>query len=268
MKHNQSRRDFVKLSVAGAGALALGTSAVAATDEKQVKYDGEYDVIIIGSGFAGLAAGVKAQEKGYSVLMIEKMGRFGGNSTINGGVFTVVNSDKQKKEGFKDSKELFLKDTMKAGLNINHTDLLETIADRSKDAYDLTVKCGAKYRDKLEHLGGHSVPRSYSTDNGSGSGIVIPMTKYFQKLNNVKAIRRCKFDDFITDGDKVVGVEVREGYKFDSKLYSDDLENTTGKKKFYKAKKGVILASGGFCRDKFYRKQQDPRLHAEVDSTN
>ncbi len=267
MQHSESRRNFVKLGAVAAGALALSTTA-SAKEAKKVKFDGTYDVIIVGSGFAALAAGVKAQEKGYSVLMIEKMGRLGGNSTINGGVFTVVNSDKQKAEGFKDSKKLFLKDTLKAGLNINHTDLLETIADRSKDAYNLTVKCGAKYRDKLEHLGGHSVPRSYSTDNGSGSGIVIPMTKYFQKLKNTKVIKRCKFDDFVMDGDRVVGVEVREKYRFNSKLHSDDLENKTGVKKYYKAKKGVVLAAGGFCRDKFYRKQQDPRLHADVDSTN
>ncbi len=268
MNYNKSRRDFVKLGVAGVGALALGSSANAATDAKKIKYDGEYDVIVVGSGFAALAAGIKAAKKGYSVLMLEKMGRLGGNSTINGGVFTVVNSKKQKAEGFKDSKELFMKDTLKAGLNINHTDLLETIADRSKDALALTEECGAKYRKKLVHLGGHSVPRSYSTDNGSGSGIVIPMTKYFEKLPNAKILKRTKFDDFIMDGDRVVGVEVREKYRFNPKLFSDDLENTSGKKKFYKAKKGVVLASGGFCRDKFYRKQQDPRLHADVDSTN
>ncbi len=267
MKHNESRRNFVKLGAVAAGAVAL--SAVnASADEKSPKYDGEYDVIVIGSGFAGLAAGIKAQQKGYKVLMIEKMGRLGGNSTINGGVFTVVNSEKQKKEGIKDSKDLFLKDTLKAGLNINHTELLETIVKRSKDALALTEQCGAKYREKLEHLGGHSVPRSYQTDNGSGSGIVRPMLKYFEKLPNTKILKRTKFDDFVMEGDRVVGVKVREKYRFDSKLYSDDLENKSGVKKVYKAKKGVVLASGGFCRDKFYRQQQDPRLHKDVDSTN
>ncbi len=268
MEHNKSRRDFVKLGVAGAGALALGTSAVAGVDEKKVKYDAEYDVIVVGSGFAALAAGIKAAKKGYSVLMIEKMGRLGGNSTINGGLFTVVNSKKQKAEGIKDSKELFMKDTLKAGLNINHTDLLETIVDRSKDALALTEECGAKYRKKLEHLGGHSIPRSYQTSNGSGSGIVLPMIKTFEKLPKTKIIKRCKFDDFVMDGDRVAGVIAREKYRFNPKLYSDDLENKSGKKRVYKAKKGVVLASGGFCRDKFYRKQQDPRLHAGVDSTN
>ncbi len=271
-KEALSRREALKgvgvLGVAGLAMIGSTSLSASAVDKKDVKFDEEYDVIVIGSGFAALAAGIKAAQRGNTVLMIEKMGRLGGNSTINGGVFTVVDSKKQHNEGIKDSKELFLKDTLKAGLNINHTDLLETIVKRSKDALALTEECGAKYRERLEHLGGHSVPRSYSTANGSGSGIVLPMIDYFQKLKGAKVLKRTKFDDFVIDGDRVVGVVVRENYRFDSKLYNDDLENKTGVKKVFKAKKGVVLASGGFCRDKFYRKQQDPRLHADVDSTN
>ena len=70
------------------------------------------------------------------------------------------------------------------------------------------------------------------------------------------------------EGDRVIGVVVREKYKFNPDLYSDDWENKSGKKKIIKANKGVILASGGFCRDKFYRQQQDPRLDPGYDSTN
>ena len=62
---NFSRRDFVKLSMVGAGALALGgVNAQAAVSSKDVKFDEEWDVVIVGSGFAGLAAGITAAEKG------------------------------------------------------------------------------------------------------------------------------------------------------------------------------------------------------------
>ena len=81
--------------------------------------------------------------------------------------------------------------------------------------------------------------------------------------------RRTKFDDFVLDDSgKVVGVTIREEYKFDDKLFSDDLENTSGTKKIVKANKGVVLAAGGFCRDKMFRKLQDPRIPDDVDSTN
>ena len=57
-----SRRELLKMSVAGAGALALGAvnAQASAIDAKDVKFNEEYDVVIIGSGFAGLAAGLSA----------------------------------------------------------------------------------------------------------------------------------------------------------------------------------------------------------------
>jgi len=83
-----SRRDFVKFSAIGATALGMGATNLMATpmNEKDVKWDEEYDVVIIGSGFAALAAGVTSAKKGNKVVLIEKMGRTGGNSVINGGI--------------------------------------------------------------------------------------------------------------------------------------------------------------------------------------
>jgi flavocytochrome c len=265
-----TRRSFVKMGAVGAGMIALGsTAANAAVSEKGVKYDGEYDVIIIGSGYAALSAGITAAEKGNKVLMVEKMGRIGGNSVINGGLLAVVNSPKQKSEGVSDSAERYIADSMKAGKSINHVENLQVIAQRGNDALKLVQKCGAKFYEKLSHLGGHSVPRTYLSANGSGSGIVLPMISYFKKLPNGKIKNRTKFDEFVMDDNgRVVGVSVREKYKFDKKAKDDHRENTGGKRKYYKAKKGVILASGGFCRDTFFRKIQDPRISDSIDSTN
>ena len=267
---NVSRRDFVKLGMVGAGALALGgVNAQAAVNSKDVKFDEEWDVVIVGSGFAGLAAGITAAEKGNKVLILEKMGRVGGNSVINGGIFAVPNSDKQKAEGIKDSNELFIKDCLKAGRGLNHVDLIDTIATRAQDAYKLTLKCGAKYIDKVTHAGGHSVPRSLQTANGSGSGIVQPMVEYFKNLQGCELRQRAKFDEFVLGEDGGVdGVIIREDYKFDPKSQKDDAENTTGTKKVIKAKKGVVLAAGGFCRDVFFRQVQDPSILPTTDSTN
>ncbi|ACZ12462.1 flavocytochrome c [Sulfurospirillum deleyianum] len=266
-----TRRNFVKLGALSAGMVALGenTLSASALEQKGVKYDQEYDVVVIGSGFAGLAATITAAEKGLKVCVIEKMGRFGGNSIINGGLFAVVNSPKQKAEGVQDSIELYLKDMLKAGLNMNHTDNLKVIAARSADALKLTEKCGAKYYEKLSHLGGHSIPRTYLTSTASGAGIVQPMLSYAEKLSNVILKNRTKFDDFIADDSgRIVGVVIREDYKFDMKALDDNAENKTGDIKYIKARKGVILASGGFCRDTFLRSMQDPSIPLECDTTN
>ena len=57
-QETMSRRDALKLGVVGAGAamLSAANAMAAAPTEKDVKFDEEYDVIVIGSGFAGLAA--------------------------------------------------------------------------------------------------------------------------------------------------------------------------------------------------------------------
>uniref|UniRef100_UPI000468A3D4 FAD-dependent oxidoreductase n=1 Tax=Sulfurospirillum arcachonense TaxID=57666 RepID=UPI000468A3D4 len=269
-----SRREALKIGALGTAGLAMlgATNATAATIlEKDVKFDETYDVIVIGTGFSGLAAAAKASERGYKVLVIEKMGRIGGNSVVNGGAFAVPNNADQKKFGIKDSGDRFIKDCLKAGLGINHVELLETIVKRANDTLEFAQKCGAKFQTgkKPSWFGGHSVPRTIITDNMSGSGIIKPMTKFVEGLPGCKIMRRTKFDDFVMDDkDGVVGVTVRTGYRFNKKLLSDDAENTTGEKKVFRAKKGVILAAGGFSADKVFRKLQDPRLGVDQDVTN
>jgi len=263
-----SRRNFVKMSLMGAGALALSSAeAQAATTEP--KWDEEWDVVVIGSGFSGNAAAIVSAEKGNKVLMIEKMGRIGGNSIINGGIFCVPMSPKQESQKIKDSKELFFKDVLKAGRNLNHPEMVELMFTRANDARKLVEKCGAKFRDFLEQSGGHSVPRGYKTTNGTGGGIIQPMQEYFTKIKGCEVRTRVKFDRFVTDADgSVIGVQVRDGYRFDTKLFSDDLENKTGTTKFIKAKKAVVLAAGGFSSDKIYRKLQEPLIPNNAQTTN
>lgn len=265
-----SRRSFLKISAVGAGALALGaSSACAAQNAKDIKFDEEYDIVIIGTGFAGLATAIKASGRGKKVLVLEKMGRAGGNSVINGGNMAAPMNKFQVAQGIKDSKELFIADAVKDGLGLNHTDLLGVMFDRSNDAVDLLVGCGAEFSDKLIFESGHSVARSLQSTNGSGSGYIQPMMGKLQNDPNVTIKTRTKFDDFIVDDSgRVVGVEAREEYKFDPKLFSDDLENKSGEKKSYKAKDGVLLASGGYGRDLWYRQIQDPRVVPSIDSTN
>jgi len=273
-KEMMSRRDALKLGVVGAGAamLSAANAMAAAPTEKDVKFDEEYDVIVIGSGFAGLAAAAKSAERGYKVLILEKMGRVGGNSVINGGAFAVPNNKDQKQFGIEDSTELFIKDCLKAGLGINHVEMLEVIGKRAQETLDFTIKCGAKYQlgKKPSWFGGHSVNRTIVTENNSGSAIIQPMAAFVEKLPGCKLMTRAKMDDFVmsADGTSVVGVIARTNYRFDNKLHNDDIENKSGEKKVYKAKKGVILASGGFSMDKDYRKLQDPRIADDMDATN
>ena len=66
------------------------------------KFDDEYDVVIIGSGFAGMACALKAGQAGKKVLILEKMPTVGGNSLISGAEMNVPNSWVQNKLNIKD----------------------------------------------------------------------------------------------------------------------------------------------------------------------
>ena len=55
----------------------LGVKTVKAAPVPE-KWDAEYDVVVIGSGFAGLAAAYTAKKAGASVVVLEKMKTLGG----------------------------------------------------------------------------------------------------------------------------------------------------------------------------------------------
>lgn len=60
-----NRRDFLKLAGAAAAAITSTAAAHAGVPASSVaKFDDEYDVVIIGSGFAGMACALKAGQAG------------------------------------------------------------------------------------------------------------------------------------------------------------------------------------------------------------
>ena len=48
-------------------------------------WDESVDVIVVGSGAAGLLASIKAADAGKSVLLVEKTDKWGGTSALSGG---------------------------------------------------------------------------------------------------------------------------------------------------------------------------------------
>ena len=91
-KDGLSRRDFIKTTALGMGAAAaLGGLAAgdARATEKPETWDREADVVILGTGMAGLSAAITAHDAGAKVLILEKVTKEfeGGNSKVAGNMW-------------------------------------------------------------------------------------------------------------------------------------------------------------------------------------
>ncbi len=264
-----TRREFVKNATVLGGITFMGINTNLFAQEESIKWDEEWDIVVVGSGFAGSAALCQGIELQAKTLMIDKMPVLGGNSAINGGAFAIVGSPQQQERGIEDSYELYVKDIYKAGLGLNQKELVEVIAKNGFEAYKFTTQRGVVYRDNLGHFGGHSVPRTIWPTINSGGKITIPLQEYALKKG---ATIRTKviLDDLIFDkkGKKVIGIKVRENYKFKFDPNFNEENNKTGVTKYYKINGGVVMATGGFSYDVNFRQKLDSQLTPDLDCTN
>ncbi len=255
-----SRRDFIRYGAAAAVAVPF-TAAVpyaAAGGKEEPSFSEEYDIIVVGTGVAGTTAGIRAAELGNRVLMLDKMSIFGGTSLVSGLNFSCVNSPFQEKLGIKDKPEYYAEDMAKVAGNYGSPAHAIIIGRTTRRLYDFWTERGVIFKD-IKGLAGHSVKRALWADGG-GRGIILPLHSYIkEKLPNCVMRKETKVDDIVFDKNgKAAGVKVREGYRFDYDAENDDRENKTGVTKFYRAKKGVIFASGGFCRDREFMGAESP----------
>ena len=255
-----NRRALLGTAAAGLAA-AAGTAAAHVPAKVPAKWDETVDVLVVGTGFAGLSAAIEAKNNGAGkILVIDKMITAGGNSILAGGGFAAPGNDMQKAKGIKDSPELLLKDMLKAGGNMNQLECAKVVAYGACDAYRwATDYLGVKW-DRLGYQGGHSVARSCSFMNGTGADIIRPMLAKLKELNVPVRLRTWMKDIITDDKGAVIGVELRRNVRF------PNVEK--GRPLFVRVRKGVVLAGGGFSQNVKLRMWQDPRLTADLGSTN
>ena len=259
-----TRRSLLKTAGA-AGAAAAGTFAAAPALAKRnstlpAKWDKTVDVLVVGTGFAGLAAGIEAHDSGAkNVLIIEKLAFPGGNSAINGGDLAVPGTEMQAKLGIKDSPELLYQDMLKAGGYINQPALCKKVAYSAMDNFKWCRDYLGVNFWRVNYHGGHAVKRAHQTKEISGSGIIMPMLSKLE-AQKVPVQVNTKLEEIYVVDNQVKGVRVRENFRFpDAK---------SGKVKNIRVTRGLVLATGGFSQNVQMRKLQDPRLDEKVTSTN
>lgn len=228
--------------------------------EKEIRWDYQVDVLVVGSGFAGLSAAIEAYESGKRVIVIEKMKSAGGNSVISDGGIAAPNTQLQKKWGIEDSEQRMYDDMFRAGLGLNHPQLLHTVVSNAKEAFEWTVDTiKVPYLDRVDIFGGHSVARCYTPEGVTGATIIKKMLKRLEELE-IPILYSVSFRSILKDAQgRVIGAVVFEDYEY--KTDTGHLSNIC-------TKRGIIVASGGYGADVSFRSIQDPRLDQTIQTTN
>ena len=260
-----SRRGALK-ATAGIGALAAvnalglhltGREAEAAVRPLPGKWDEEYDIVIVGSGFAGLAAAAEAGSRGNKILIVDKMPILGGNSIINGGGYCTWTDKLNLRQSLNrgnDSAELHYQDTLKGGDYFNDPALVRIMVEQAPEALNWMIdEGGLTLRPMLNRIGGHSAYRGHVSSDGTGKPYIDALKKVSDR--NGAKIRLNTQVSWIWRKDwegPVLGVQVQLGRKMAN----------------LKVRKALILASGGFSRDVNMRRAFNPSLVPEYNTTN
>ncbi len=92
-----------------------------------------WDVIVVGSGAAGMAAAVRAAKGGLKVLVLEKADCFGGTTSVSGGGIWIPGSPQAKAEGLNDSPEIARGYILKAIGETARTELIDAYLDNGPE---------------------------------------------------------------------------------------------------------------------------------------
>ena len=99
-----------------------------------------YDVIVVGSGAAGLAAALSASSAGATVAILEKGSKFGGSTSLSGGQLWIPNNRYQRQAGVKDSREMAFRYLTRLARGRVRPPLVESFVRNSPKALDFMMK--------------------------------------------------------------------------------------------------------------------------------
>jgi urocanate reductase len=253
-----SRRKFMAgTSMAMAGAMVAGAllpGNVKAVEPPK-KWDRTTDVLIVGTGYAGLVAAIEVHDAGAKVTIIEKESVIGGNSVIASGIYNCADPEVQAKFGIKDSPDLHFQQTLVGGDYRGDPEKVKYMTENALAGRKWLEKQGVAFDQKPYTAVGALWARSFDPMEKGRGGLIIKVLKAQVDKRKIPILMNAKLKAIVRqktlDG-TVMGAVVTE----------------KGKDVYFKATKGVILATGGFSADVAMRSKHDPRLNVEVPTTN
>ncbi|KAK4128655.1 Flavocytochrome c [Parathielavia appendiculata] len=195
-------------------------------------------VIVVGGGLSGLSAAHTIYLNGGNVVVLDKQGFFGGNSTkatsgINGALTRT-----QVEHGIQDSVKQFYDDTLKSARDKARPDLIKVLTYKSAAAVEWLQDVFNLDLTLVSRLGGHSQPRTHRGHDAKfpGMAITYALMQRLEELaetepHRVRVIKKAKVTSLNKEGNHITGVK----YEHNGETLSLDGP--------------VVLATGGYAAD-------------------
>lgn len=236
------------VAMLGAGSVSAAVPSGAGACKVPAKWDETYDLVVVGSGGAGLASAVMAKQQGVDkILVLEKMAYIGGNTAISGGGFNSYDPPRQAAQNIKDSPENHFKNTYEGGDGRANPELVKTMTENSYAAVQWLESMGMKFKPAIYQIYGGLYPRCHAPYGSLGSDYIKVLKAQCDKLG-IEIRRQCRVTRIVREeplAGAVLGVEY---VGKDKKTHS------------VRGTKSVVIAAGGFAANPQMRALHDPRM--------
>jgi succinate dehydrogenase/fumarate reductase flavoprotein subunit len=247
-------------------------------------WDREADVVVIGSGAAGMTAAIVAREAGSSVIVVEQEHDIGGHAITSGGNVPLGGgTSAQKKHGIEDSPDLLFRDLTDWSVvepngfpdyRYNDREVVRAFADHSAETFEWLVAHGVVFVDQAPdarggNAVGNSVPREMhcavshwpmvqtgkpadpveQATRSSGNGLMRPLEATARRVG-VEILLRHRMVALYREAPhagRVLGIVV----------------DHEGSRLAIRARKAVVIGTGGSTGNVNFRRIADPRLTEE-----
>ncbi len=209
--------------------------------------DLQTELVIVGGGLAGFSAALEAALSGHQVILLEKQAETGGSSAMSGGCLAFAGTDLQRENQIEDSSELLFNDLREVGQFENDESLVRVYVDNQLDTYEWLKQAGVQFGRNIEASSGQSVPRVHNVDPADTVRTIAARAKETGKVQVLTSAAAQRLIRNAQTG-RVEGVSVLQ----DGNTYS------------VRGRLGVLLASGGFCRNAELVHRYAPQYDAAV----
>lgn len=168
------------------------------------KLQEKYDLIVIGSGGAGLTSALQAEELGLKPVILEKMRKLGGNTTRASSGMNASETEVQVNHKVIDDMQAFYDETYDGGGRANNEVLLKYFVTHSALAINWLAQHNINL-DDLTLVGGMTRPRTHRPHDGApvGGYLVTELLKQIDKAK-VPVFEDAEVTELLQDNDGTI----------------------------------------------------------------